>query len=165
MFRVVVIVGIAVAPVILLALLVDPLVGAILFGVEIGVAIGFLLQRSRGTEPRTAEVASSDDAVHRVLVVANQTVGGRALLDEIKRRVAGEDAQRDPGRGAAARGLGRRALVVGRRRGHSRRARAPRGVAWRRCAEAGLEVTGSWATITTRIRTRRTRCGRSRPTR
>ena len=90
MFRVVVIVGIAVAPVILLALLVDPLAGAILFGVEIGVAVGFFVQQSRGTEPRTAEVASSDDAVHRVLVVANQTVGGRALLDEIKRRVAGE---------------------------------------------------------------------------
>ena len=91
MFRVVVIVGIAVAPVILLALVVDPLVGAILFGVEIGIAIGLLLQRSRGAEPRTAEVASSDDNVHRVLVVANQTVGGRALLAEIKRRVEGEE--------------------------------------------------------------------------
>ena len=90
MFRVVVIVGIAMAPVILLALLVDPLVGAILFGVEIGIAIGMLIARSRGTEPRTAEVASSDDETHRVLVVANQTVGGRALLDEMKRRVESE---------------------------------------------------------------------------
>jgi len=90
MFRVVVIVGIAVAPVILLALLVDPLVGAILFGVEIGVAIGVLVRGSRGAEPRTAEVASADDDVHRVLVVANQTVGGKALLDEISRRVTGE---------------------------------------------------------------------------
>ena len=90
MFRVVVIVGVAMAPVILLALMVDPLVGAILFGIEIGVLIGFLFQRSRGAEPRTAEVASSDDDVHRVLVVANQTVGGRALLDEIKQRVSGE---------------------------------------------------------------------------
>jgi GABA permease len=90
MFRVVVIVGIAMAPVIILALVVDPLAGAILFGIEIGVAIGLLVQRSRGAEPRTAEVASSDDSVHRVLVVANQTVGGRALLDEIRRRVSGE---------------------------------------------------------------------------
>lgn len=90
MFRVVVIVGVAMAPVILLALLVDPLVGAILFGVEVGVAIGMLLAQSRGSEPRTAEVASADDDIHRVLVVANQTVGGRALLDEIKRRVADE---------------------------------------------------------------------------
>lgn len=90
MFRVVVIVGIAMAPVILLALLVDPLVGAILFGVEIGIAIGLLFARSRGAEPRTAEVASSDDDTHRVLVVANQTVGGRALLEELRNRVAGE---------------------------------------------------------------------------
>lgn len=90
MFRVVVIVGIAMAPVILLALLVDPLVGAIVFGVEIGVAIGLLLARSRGTDPRTADVASSDDNVHRVLVVANETVGGKALLDELKNRVQGE---------------------------------------------------------------------------
>ena len=90
MFRLVVIVGIAMAPVILLALLVDPLVGAILFGVEVGVAIGMLIAGSRGSEPRTAEVASSDDDVHRVLVVANQTVGGRALLDELKSRVSGE---------------------------------------------------------------------------
>ena len=90
MFRLVVIVGVAMAPVILLALLVDPLVGAIVFGVEIGLAIGFLLQRSRGSEPRTAEVASSDDATHRVLVVANQTVGGKALLSELRNRVQGE---------------------------------------------------------------------------
>jgi hypothetical protein len=90
MFRVVVIVGVAMAPVILLALLVDPLVGAIVFGLEIGLAIGFLLQRSRGSEPRTAEVASSDDSTHRVLVVANQTVGGRALLSELRNRVQGE---------------------------------------------------------------------------
>ncbi len=92
MFRVVVIVGIAMAPVILLALLVDPLVGAILFGVEVGIAIGLLIANSRGAEPRTAEVASSDDAVHRVLVVANQTVGGRALLDELRNRLAGESS-------------------------------------------------------------------------
>ena len=90
MFRLVVIVGVAMAPVILLALLVDPLVGAIVFGVEIGLAIGYLLQRSRGSEPRTAEVASSDDATHRVLVVANQTVGGKALLSELRNRVQGE---------------------------------------------------------------------------
>ena len=77
-----------------------------------------------------------------MLVVANQTVGGRALLDEIKRRVAGEDAQRDPGRRAAARGLGRRALVVGRRRGHPRTPASAWRRRWRRCASAGLEVRG-----------------------
>lgn len=91
MFRVVVIVGIAMGLVIVLALAVDPLAGAILFGVEIGILIGVLVRGSRGREPRTAEVAHADDGVHRVLVVANQTVGGRALLDEIRRRVEGEE--------------------------------------------------------------------------
>lgn len=90
MFRVVVIVGVAMGLVIVLALVIDPLAGAILFGIEIGVALGLLLRGSRGSMPRTAEVASSADAVHRVLVVANQTVGGRALLDELRSRVAGE---------------------------------------------------------------------------
>lgn len=90
MFRVVVIVGIAMGLVILLALVIDPLAGAILFGVEIGVLIGVLLRGSRGREERTAEVAHADDGVHRVLVVANQTVGGKALLDELRRRVEGE---------------------------------------------------------------------------
>lgn len=88
MFRVVVIVGIAMGLVIAVALLTEPVVGAILFAAEIGVLVGFFWQRSRGTLPRTAEIAKSDDGVHRVLVVANQTVGGRALLDEIRNRVA-----------------------------------------------------------------------------
>jgi hypothetical protein len=90
MFRVVVIVGIAMGLVIAVALIIDPLAGAILFGIELGVLIGVLYQGSRGALPRTAEVASADDGVHRILVVANQTVGGRALLDELKNRVAGE---------------------------------------------------------------------------
>ncbi len=47
MFRIVVIVGIAMVPVILLALLVDPLAGAILFGVLLGLAVGVLLRRAR----------------------------------------------------------------------------------------------------------------------
>lgn len=92
MFRIVVIVGSAMVPVILLALLVDPLVGAILFGVELGIAIGVLFQRVRSTEPREAEVAASvDDGVHRILVVANQTVGGKTLLGELRERASAEE--------------------------------------------------------------------------
>jgi hypothetical protein len=91
MFRVVVIVGIAMVPVIALALVVDPLVGAILFGIEVGAAIGYLVQRARAIPPRAAEVAPAlDDGVHRILVVANETVGGKALLAELKGRLAGE---------------------------------------------------------------------------
>ena len=92
MFRVVVIVGIAMIPVILLAVVIDPLAGAILFGIEIGVGIGFLYQRWRALEPRAAEVlAIPDDGVHRVLVVANETVGGKALLTALQSRLEGEE--------------------------------------------------------------------------
>jgi hypothetical protein len=91
MFRVVVVVGVAMIPVILLAAIVDPIAGAILFGIEVGVGIGYLVQRVRSTPPALAEVAPvPDDGVHRVLVVANETVGGRALLAEIERRLEGE---------------------------------------------------------------------------
>lgn len=90
MFRVVVVVGIAVVPVILLALVVAPVVGAILFGIEVGVAIGYLALRTRSQPPREAEVASApDDGVHRVLIVANETVGSRALLTALQSRLEG----------------------------------------------------------------------------
>ncbi len=91
MFKVVVVVGIAMVPVISLALVIDPLVGAIVFGIELGVGIGYLLQRARAVSPRQAEVADvPDDGIHRVLVVANETVGGRALLTALEDRLRGE---------------------------------------------------------------------------
>jgi len=68
--------------------LINQTAGAILLAVEVGVAIGFFYQRSRGSVPRTADVASADDGVHRVLVVANETVGGQALLSELHGRAA-----------------------------------------------------------------------------
>jgi hypothetical protein len=47
MFRTVVVVGIAMVPVVLLASVVDPLAGAILFGVEALFALWFLAKRLR----------------------------------------------------------------------------------------------------------------------
>ncbi len=93
MFRVVVIVGIAAAPVIAVALLTEPVYGAILLALEVGFGIGLLWRTSRGSDPHTADVAESDDATHRVLVVANQTVTGRALLDEIRSRCEGRASE------------------------------------------------------------------------
>ncbi len=91
MFRVVVVVGVAMIPVILLAAIVDPIAGAILFGIEVGAAIGYLIQRVRSAPPKPAEVARvPDDGVHRVLVVANQTVGGRSLREQLEQRLEGE---------------------------------------------------------------------------
>jgi GABA permease len=88
MFRVVVIVGLAAAPVIAVGLITEPVYAAILLALEVGIGIGVLWQVSRGSEPRTADVARSADDAHRVLVVANETVAGRALLEEIRSRCA-----------------------------------------------------------------------------
>jgi hypothetical protein len=93
MFRLVVIIGTALGAVIALALLWRPAAGAILLAAEIGLGAGLLWRGSRGTLPRTAEVAPHGDDVHRLLVVANQTVGGRALLDEIRNRSKGRRSE------------------------------------------------------------------------
>ncbi len=61
MFRVVVVVGLAMVPVIVLAAVVSPIAGAILFGIEIGIGIGYLVRRVRSAEPRRAEVAPVPD--------------------------------------------------------------------------------------------------------
>ena len=93
MFRVVVVVGAAAALVVAVALITEPVYGAIVLGVELGIGLGLIWQSSRGSEPHEAEVAHADDDVHRILVVANQTVGGRALLDEIKGRSKGKPSE------------------------------------------------------------------------
>jgi GABA permease len=88
-FRGVVIVALAGAAVIALALIVDAMAGALLGALLLGLAIGYTLQRSRGALPPEVEVASSDGSAHRILVVANQTVEGPELLEEIRNRARG----------------------------------------------------------------------------
>ena len=143
MFRVVVVVGIAMVPVILLAVVVDPIAGAILFGHRD--RRRDRLPRSsalRSIEPRAAEVAPvPDDGVHRVLVVANETVGGPR---------APRGAPEPPrGRGAAPRSSSSARRLRALRPSTGRRtstatSRRP-GSAWRprsrRCAHAGLEAS------------------------
>jgi len=86
MFRLVVAIGVGCGVVILVALVAGPLAGAILLAAEVALGIGFLWRGSRGSLPHRAEVAERGDDVYRVLVVANETVGGRALLAEIQNR-------------------------------------------------------------------------------
>ncbi len=93
MFRLVVIFGVAAAAVIALAVTAGPEYGVVLAALLLGVGIGFAWAGSRGSELGRAEVASGDDSAHRVLVVANQTVGGQALLEEIRNRSRGRDAE------------------------------------------------------------------------
>jgi hypothetical protein len=92
MFRLVVIIGACAAVVIALALAIDPLAGAIALAVELVAGAWLIWRGSRGTLPRTADVAHTEDGVHRIVVVANETVGGLALLEGIKGR-AGEGSE------------------------------------------------------------------------
>jgi len=88
-FRAVVVIGIGAGAVIALALITRPAVGAVLLAVEIALGIWILWRRARGTLPHQAEVVRDADDAYRVVVMANQTVGGRALLEEIKNRCQG----------------------------------------------------------------------------
>ncbi len=81
------------AAVIAVALLTEPVYGAILAGVLVGFGIGFVWQRSRGRAPHKAEVAAGDGTAHRILVVANETVGGAELLSEIENRARGRETE------------------------------------------------------------------------
>jgi GABA permease len=69
-----------------LAALIRPLVGLIWMGVLIGVGIGVAYRISRGELPRQVLVTQGGDGKRRILVIANETVGGAALLEEIRER-------------------------------------------------------------------------------
>jgi len=92
-FRWLVVIGLCAASVIALTLLTRPAVGAIwavllLVG---GAALGY--RSARGSLPRRVEVTRGGDGRYRVLVVANETVEGEALLDEIRGRCRGRRAE------------------------------------------------------------------------
>lgn len=92
-FRWLVVIGLCAASVIALTLLTRPAVGAVwaLLLVLGGAAVGY--RSARGSLPRRVEVTRGGDGRHRVLVVANETVEGEALLDEIRERCRGRCAE------------------------------------------------------------------------
>jgi GABA permease len=93
-FRAVVVVGVAIALLVAVAAIAGSTAAAVLFFCLLAAGGWVLWHRSQGGEPVDAEVASAPDhAHHRVLVVANQTVGGAALLAEIAKRCAGRSAE------------------------------------------------------------------------
>jgi hypothetical protein len=93
LFRLTVIVALAAASVVLLTLLVSVAVGLIWAAALVGFGAGMAYRSARGSLPRTIAVGGSVDAKHRLLVVANETVGGRALLEEIRRRCRGRECE------------------------------------------------------------------------
>jgi universal stress protein family protein len=92
-FRWLVVIGLGAGAVIALTLLTRPAIGAAFGAALVGFGAGLAWRSSRGNLPRNLSVGRSADDTHRVLVVANQTVGGRALLDEIVNRCRGRKSE------------------------------------------------------------------------
>jgi hypothetical protein len=91
-FRWIVVIGIGAASVILLTLLTRPAVGVAWAATLIGFGAGLAWPAVRGTL-RQGVQGRGGDGKRRILVVANQTVGGRALLREIENRSRGGGSQ------------------------------------------------------------------------
>jgi hypothetical protein len=92
-FRLVVAIGVAAALVVALSLITRPVWGVLLAALLIGIGIGFVWRTTRGSEPRSVESTSVADDTRRILVVANQTAGGRELLEEIGNRCRGQKCE------------------------------------------------------------------------
>jgi GABA permease len=92
-FRWIVVIGIAAASVIALTLLTRPAIGAAWAAALVGFGAGLAWRSASGSLPRLVRTSRGGDGKRRILVVANQTVGGRSLLREIKNRGRGADAE------------------------------------------------------------------------
>src|SRR5215470_4166063 len=85
-FRWVVVIGVAAVSVIVLTLLTRPVVGVVWAALLIGFGVGFGYRSARGSLPSSVPVTRGGDGKYRLLVVANETVQGEALLNEIRER-------------------------------------------------------------------------------
>jgi GABA permease len=85
-FRWVVIIGAGAVSVIVLTLLTRPVVGVVWAALLIGFGIGVSYRSARGSLPRNVALTRGGDGKFRLLVVANETVQGEALLNEIRDR-------------------------------------------------------------------------------
>jgi hypothetical protein len=85
-FRWLLVIGAAVVSAIVLTLLTRPVVGVIWTALLIGFGIGFGYRSARGSLPRNVQLTQGGDGKFRLLVIANETVQGEALLKEIRDR-------------------------------------------------------------------------------
>jgi hypothetical protein len=94
-FRFTLIVAVLFAPVVLAAVLVSTAAALVVAGgVAVGVLVGlFALNRDEPREKMFLGQRIGDGEPRRVLVLANETLGGQALRREITHRMAGEDTE------------------------------------------------------------------------
>ena len=69
-----------------LTLLTRPVIGVVWAAALIGFGVGVAYRGARGSLPRNVTLTQGGDGKYRLLVVANETVGGEPLLDEIRDR-------------------------------------------------------------------------------
>src|SRR5262249_15849784 len=92
-FRWVVVIGAGALAVVILTLLTRPLLRLLLAAWLIGFGCGGAWRNSRGSMPGSVEVTQGRDGKRRILVVANETVGGEALLKELQNRARGHSSE------------------------------------------------------------------------
>lgn len=92
-FRWIIVIGIGAASVIALTLLTRPAVGAAWTAALVGFGVGLAWHSARGTLRGSVALSRGGGGKRRLLVVANQTVGGQALLEEIQNRARGADSE------------------------------------------------------------------------
>jgi GABA permease len=85
-FRWLVVIAAGAASVVALTLLTRPVIGVVWTALLIGFGIGFGYRSARGSLPRNVKVTQGGDGKFRLLVIANETVQGEALLEEIRAR-------------------------------------------------------------------------------
>lgn len=92
-FRWVVVIGLGAVSVIVLTLLTRTVIGVIWAAALIGFGVGVGYRSSRGSLPRSVAVTQGGDGKYRLLVVANETVGGEALMAEIRDRCRNRNSE------------------------------------------------------------------------
>jgi hypothetical protein len=90
-FRFTLIVAVLLAPIVLVGVIWSTGAAlAVAGGLAVGLLVGLFVLKRPEPQPKAELLPPPDDGVHRIVVVANETMSGRALRNEISRRSRGE---------------------------------------------------------------------------
>jgi hypothetical protein len=81
------------AAIVIAALAIGPLAGTIVFLALTGAGMVYVVRARRAEPPRPITARRGAEDVHRILVIANETVGGGRLREEVHRRSEGKEEQ------------------------------------------------------------------------
>jgi hypothetical protein len=81
------------AAIVIAALAIGRWAGLLVFLLLTGAGIVYVVRARRAEPPRTITARRGAEDVHRILVIANETVGGERLREEVHRRSEGKEEQ------------------------------------------------------------------------